>query len=153
MLGVNRVADFHEKRDMRSLDVVAAAVGSNDTKDGFTHVPIKFGRKDATDVIKNGANGKKVAKEFDGRVYAGVVTAFLPPTAEGEVDLWQIAFDDGDKEQWEKKEMIKGIMLYKEDPPMDHGETEDESDSECRSGTPRGSGESSDDESSDDEGA
>ena len=42
-------------------------------------------------------------------------------------------------------------MLFKEDPSVDDGELEDESDSECRGGTARVSDESSGEESSDDD--
>ena len=42
-------------------------------------------------------------------------------------------------------------MLYEEDPPADHSESEDESGSEFRGGASRRSDEPSDDESSDDE--
>ena len=60
-------------------------------------------------------------------------------------------YDDKDEEQWNKNELAKGIMLFKEDPPVDDGELEDESDSECRGDTARVSDESSGEESSDDD--
>ena len=62
-----------------------------------------------------------------------------------------LANNDGDDEQWSKKNFADGIMLYEEDPPADHSESKDESGSEFRGGASRGSDEPSDDESSDDE--
>ena len=78
MPGVNRVTDFHEKSSMRPLERVTAACGSKDLADCFTFVPVKFLRKDAIEIIKNGAVKTRVAKEFDGVVFAGTVTEYLP---------------------------------------------------------------------------
>ena len=149
MPGVNRVTDFHEKSSMRPLERVTAACGSKDPADCFTFVPVKFLRKDAIEIIKNGAVKTRVAKEFDGVVFAGTVTEYLPKEKDDDCDLWQILYDDKDEEQWNKNELAKGIMLFKEDPPVDDGELEDESDSECRGDTARVSDESSGEESSD----
>ena len=151
MQGVNRVADCYEKSNMRPLEVVIACCGSNEPGDCFTLAPTKFLRKDANEAIKKGAVGRKVAKEFEGVVYGGVLTEYLPKEADDEYDLWQIKYDDGDDEQWSKKDLADGIMLYEEDPPAGHSESEDESGSEFRGGASRGSDEPSDDESSDDE--
>ena len=52
MPGVNRVADFYEKSNMRPLEVVTACCGSNDPGDCFTLAPIKFLRKDANEATK-----------------------------------------------------------------------------------------------------
>ena len=49
----------------------------------------------------------------------------LPKEADDEYDLWQIKYDDGDDEQWSKKDLADGIILYEEDPPTDHSESED----------------------------
>ena len=53
---------------MRPLERVTAACGSKDLADCFTFVPVKFLRKDAIEIIKNGAVKTRVAKEFDGVV-------------------------------------------------------------------------------------
>jgi hypothetical protein len=51
---------------------------------------------------------KKVSKVFeDGIIYSGVVTSY-----DGE--YWLIEYDDGDKEDFDQKELQAGILLYKQ---------------------------------------
>lgn len=53
---------------------------------------------------------RRVAKEFeDGEVYFGTVTQYdesEPPP------FWKIHYDDGDEEDYEKKDLIKALKLY-----------------------------------------
>jgi hypothetical protein len=55
---------------------------------------------------------ERVAKIFDGEVYFGTITAYD--------EFWKVDFDDGDAEDWEKKDLIRALKLYakcrKDDP-------------------------------------
>ena len=54
------------------------------------------------------AVGLRVAKDFRQGVFVGTVTKYLPPAAHDDVPLWQIVYEDGDSEQWEKSELKEG---------------------------------------------
>ena len=54
----------------------------------------------ATDLV-----GKRVRKKFGKTFYTGVVTASLPPQEKDEEWLWQIAYDDGDTEQVNRRQL------------------------------------------------
>ena len=53
---------------------------------------------------------RRVAKDFNGEIYFGTVTAYddsdNPP-------FWKIEYDDGDKEEYDKNDLLMGLKLYK----------------------------------------
>ena len=57
--------------------------------------------------------GTRVAKVFKNTLYSGSVTKYLAPINKDDVPLWQIVYDDGDKEQWEISELKIGATLFK----------------------------------------
>ena len=56
--------------------------------------------------------GQRIAKIFDDNVYNGVVVSYLPPVESDDVPFWQILYDDGDEEHWNKSEIDTGLQLY-----------------------------------------
>ena len=64
------------------------------------------------------AVGLRVAKDFRQGVFVGTVTKYLPPAAHDDVPLWQIVYDDGDSEQWEKSELKEGVSLFQSEPSV-----------------------------------
>lgn len=64
--------------------------------------------------LKSSYVGRRVAKRFDdGEVYFGEVTKwFRPDMVEGEVDLWQVTYDDDDVEDYEEDEIKQHIQLF-----------------------------------------
>ena len=57
--------------------------------------------------------GTRVAKVFKNTLYSGSVTKYFAPINKDDVPLWQIVYDDGDKEQWEISELKIGATLFK----------------------------------------
>ena len=57
--------------------------------------------------------GQRVAKYFGTEVYFGTVRKFIPPTTKKDVDLWHIVYDDDDQEDYDHKDLRKGLALYK----------------------------------------
>ncbi|GMH56480.1 hypothetical protein TrST_g9029 [Triparma strigata] len=53
--------------------------------------------------------GREVARFFDGVPYKGVVRSY-----DGEVNWYGIVYTDNDKEDWDEKEVLEGIKVYKE---------------------------------------
>jgi hypothetical protein len=63
---------------------------------------------------------RRVAKEFDGSIYFGMVQSFTEAkdNAEG-IDLWGIEYDDGDAEDFEEDELMNGFVLYRKHQSKD----------------------------------
>ena len=59
--------------------------------------------------------GERVAKRFDGIVYQGTITEFVPEESNEpgvtERALWHICFDDGDEEDFYKEEVSSNVLL------------------------------------------
>lgn len=57
---------------------------------------------------------RRIAKDFDGEIYFGFVTGFVPSSTNAEaIDLWAITYDDGDAEDLEEDELMHGFLLYR----------------------------------------
>ena len=54
--------------------------------------------------------GRRLLRYFDGEAFFGEVREYLPPREEGEVPLFRVAHDDGDKEELELFEVEKAIQ-------------------------------------------
>jgi hypothetical protein len=54
---------------------------------------------------------RRVAKDFDGQTYYGTVVAYDDSE---EPAFWKVDYDDGDQEDYAKKDLIKGLKLYDE---------------------------------------
>jgi len=62
--------------------------------------------------------GDRVAKDFDGEIYFGIVGDVWRDSDE-EVDLWRITYDDNDAEDMDKKELLKALKLYEKEKAKD----------------------------------
>ena len=62
--------------------------------------------------------GNKVAKVFeDGKLYRGLIVAFNKP-------YWKVEYQDGDKEDFDWKELKKGMEVYNKDKEKEEQENE-----------------------------
>lgn len=62
----------------------------------------------------NSYKNSRVAKFFGKELYYGSVSAVIPATRTLEKEtLWKIVYDDGDKEDYTEKELMKHLRIYK----------------------------------------
>ena len=73
-------------------------------------------------------NARRVAKDFDGTVHLGTVTDY---NSNGFVQLWHVTYDDGDEEDFNRKELDDAIALYKQQKRGGDDEDEDDNDGRC----------------------
>ena len=59
-----------------------------------------------------------MAKYFNRGVFLGTVTKYLPPRAPDQFPLWQIVYDDDDKEQWDESDLKEGVSLFHSKPSL-----------------------------------
>jgi len=56
---------------------------------------------------------QRVAKDFGDGIYYGTITGFDEPEEDGgKVVYWKIKYDDGDQEEFEKKELKDALRIY-----------------------------------------
>ena len=56
---------------------------------------------------------QRVAKDFGDNIYYGTITGFDEPEEDGgKVVYWKIKYDDGDQEEFEKKELKDALRIY-----------------------------------------
>ena len=58
-----------------------------------------------TDISSREHIGKKVCKDFEGKMYHGSVSSYVPP-------YWKVTYDDGDGEDFEEHELKAGMELH-----------------------------------------
>ena len=77
-------------------------------------------KKESSKEDKQPYLNRRVAKEFDGSIYFGMVQSFTDAkdNAEG-IDLWGIEYDDGDAEDFEEDELMNGFVLYRKHQTKD----------------------------------
>jgi hypothetical protein len=104
-----------EMTKKRPIDPTTGATGVNDNhkkskSDGLPTLPQKrdLMKWEAENFLKS-----RLAKDFDGTFYNGIVKRFIPPHENDEgVNLWLVEYDDGDSEDLEKDEMVDCILQY-----------------------------------------
>ena len=76
---------------------------------------------------------QRVAKDFGDDIYFGTIIGFDEPEEDGgKVVYWKIKYDDGDQEEFEKKELKDGLRMYdacKHNDPKKISPEDDEEDS------------------------
>ena len=79
---------------------------------------------------------QRVAKDFGDGIYYGTITGFDEPEEDGgKVVYWRIKYDDGDQEDFEKKELKDALRMYdackhsdpKKPSPEDDGDVQEDS--------------------------
>lgn len=55
--------------------------------------------------------GSLIARRFDGLLFAGYVTLHYPIDGEEIAYLWRVEYEDGDEEDWNYEDILRGIQL------------------------------------------
>mmetsp|Transcript_7947 Transcript_7947/g.23553 ORF Transcript_7947/g.23553 Transcript_7947/m.23553 type:complete len:147 (-) Transcript_7947:281-721(-) len=63
--------------------------------------------------------GSRVAKDFDGEMYFGKIASYDSDADGVDGGLWHVVYDDGDEEDYEKKELRKSLKLYEKQKGKD----------------------------------
>lgn len=77
--------------------------------------------------------GKRIAKDFGGELYFGTVMDYDDSE---ESSFWHVKYDDGDEEDYFKKDIIKALKYYKTKEKKDEAKTEAKVEAKVK-GTPR----------------
>lgn len=59
---------------------------------------------------------RRIAKDFDGEIYFGTIKEYDNSDTPA---FWRVFYDDGDQEDYERKDLIKGLKLYAEASSQD----------------------------------
>ena len=77
--------------------------------------PAYFSRK-----YCNSFDGRRVAKYFDDVLYFGVVQYWIEPDeTEDGYDLWNVFYDDGDKEDYNHDDLMTALRVFRENEDED----------------------------------
>ena len=114
-LKYNLGKNYKTTKEMLDHSLCLPMYTSISKKDIGTLYAINTSVDDDCDEIPDFADyfGTRLAKVFKNTLYSGSVTKYLAPINKDDVPLWQIVYDDDDKEQWEISELKIGATLFK----------------------------------------
>ena len=104
------IAGSDDDEDENTPPAAGFSASASSTEEGP-----KIKQKEEARILDNGDSymyaDKRVAKEFDGKIYHGTVVNFTAGT-EGGGDLWRIQYDDGDEEDLDLEELQAVLKLF-----------------------------------------
>ena len=113
-----RSSDINESDDRVAADTISHSTKENAIRsdsDSKKHKPKKATTGSDIAALVNSANPssfvqKRISKDFDGVTFFGTVTKY---DDSDDPAFWHVVYDDGDDEDYNKKDLIKALKNYR----------------------------------------